>query len=172
MRIATEEGLNDGWSGEDAWTASQRGLGRRNKRDCQSEPVLRNLRAVPLLGHSNQFSGQSSASHSLNHPLIMAENRNFSPSQQKIIKRFYDNRDQLDEQKLAENVTNLYLATGEKQKAKIWKTVEEMMDRLGVPESRIKHILDKKDPAILAEVVKDLQSGKIQKPAPPAKPQP
>ena len=103
-------------------------------------------------------------------PPIMAENRNFSPNQQKIIKRFYDNRDQLDEQKLAENVTNLYLATGEKQKAKIWKTVEEMMGRLGVPESRIKHILDKKDPAILAEVVKDLQSGKIKKPAPPAKP--
>jgi hypothetical protein len=101
----------------------------------------------------------------------MAENRNFSPSQQKIIKRFYDNRDQLDEQHLAENVTNLYLATGEKQKAKIWKTVEEMMGRLGVPESRIKHILDKKDPAILAEVVKDLQSGKIKKPTPPAKPQ-
>ena len=101
----------------------------------------------------------------------MAENRNFSPSQQKIIKRFYDNRDQLDEQHLAENVTNLYLATGEKQKAKIWKTVEEMMGRLGVPESRINHILDKKDPAILAEVVKDLQTGKIKKPAPPAKPQ-
>jgi|GEM_PF-111695 len=104
-------------------------------------------------------------------PATMAENRNFSPSQQKIIKRFYDNRDQLDEQHLAENVTNLYLATGEKQKAKIWKTVEEMMGRLGVPESRIKHILEKKDPAILAEVVKDLQSGKIKKPAPPSKPQ-
>ena len=102
---------------------------------------------------------------------IMAENRNFSPNQQKIIKRFYDNRDQLDEQHLAENVTNLYLATGEKQKAKIWKTVEEMMGRLGVPESRIKHILEKKDPAILAEVVKDLQTGKIKKTAPPAKPQ-
>jgi len=111
------------------------------------------------------------ASPSSKHYAIMAENRNFSPSQQKIIKRFYDNRDQLDEQHLAENVTNLYLATGEKQKAKIWKTVEEMMGRLGVPESRIKHIIEKKDPAILAEVVKDLQSGKIKKPAPPAKPQ-
>jgi hypothetical protein len=42
----------------------------------------------------------------------MAENRNFSPAQQKIIKRFYDNRDQLDEQHLAENVTNLYLENG------------------------------------------------------------
>ena len=100
----------------------------------------------------------------------MAESRNYSPNQQKIIKRFYDNRDQLDEQHLAENVTNHYLATTEKQKAKLWVTVEEMMQRLGVPESRIKHILEKKDPAILAEVVKDLQTGKIKKPAPPAKP--
>ena len=94
----------------------------------------------------------------------MAEPRNYTPNQQKIIKRFYDNRDQLDEQHLAENVTNLYLATTEKQKAKLWGTVEEMMQRLGVPESRIKHILEKKDPAILAEVVKDVQSGKITKP--------
>ncbi len=94
----------------------------------------------------------------------MAESRNYSPNQQKIIKRFYDNRDQLDEQHLAENVTNLYLATTEKQKAKLWSTVEEMMQRLGVPESRIKHILEKKDPAILAEVVKDVQAGKITKP--------
>ena len=101
----------------------------------------------------------------------MAENRNFSPAQQKIIKRFYDNREQLDEQHLAENVTNLYLSTSEKQKAKIWKSVEEMMGRLGVPASRITHILEKKDPAILAEVVKDLQSGKIKKPAPQSPPQ-
>lgn len=102
----------------------------------------------------------------------MAEQRNYSPNQLKIIKRFYDNRDQLDEQHLAENVTNLYLATSEKQKAKIWKTVEEMMERLGVPASRIKHILEKKDPAILAEVVKDIQSGKIKKPAPQPPPAP
>ncbi|RLS52312.1 MAG: hypothetical protein DWH91_17050 [Planctomycetota bacterium] len=94
----------------------------------------------------------------------MAEPRNFTPGQQKIIKRFYDNRDQLDEQSLAENVTNLYLATSEKQKAKLWGTVEGIMERLGVPASRIQHILDKKDPAILAEVVKDVQAGKITKP--------
>jgi hypothetical protein len=44
------------------------------------------------------------------------------------------------------------------------------MGRLGVPASRIQHIMEKKDPAILAEVVKDLQAGKIKKPTPPAAP--
>ena len=36
--------------------------------------------------------------------------RNYSPYQQKVIQRYYDNREQMDEQRLAELVTNLYLA--------------------------------------------------------------
>ncbi|HTI49581.1 MAG TPA: hypothetical protein VL475_01465 [Planctomycetaceae bacterium] len=35
-----------------------------------------------------------------------------TPYQQKIVRRYYDNRDDQDEQKLAELVTNLYLAAG------------------------------------------------------------
>lgn len=102
----------------------------------------------------------------------MADNapRNYSSYQQKIISRYYDNRDEMDEQKLSELVTNLYLATTEKQKAKHWQTAEDAMTRLEVPPTRIAHILSKKDPAILAAVVQDFQTGKLKKPAkkPPA----
>jgi hypothetical protein len=94
----------------------------------------------------------------------------YSNYQQKVIKRYYDNRDQLDEQKLAELVTNLYLATTEKQKAKFWTTAEDVMVRLNVPKSRIAHVCEKQDPAILAEVVKDVQGGKIPKPKKPGPP--
>jgi hypothetical protein len=45
----------------------------------------------------------------------------------------------------------------------MWQTAEEIMQRLEVPESRIAHVVKTGDPAILAEVVKDLQSGVIQK---------
>ena len=41
--------------------------------------------------------------------------RDFSAYQQKVIKRYYDNKDQIDEQRLAELVTNLYLAPPKKQ---------------------------------------------------------
>ena len=87
--------------------------------------------------------------------------KEYSDYQRKVISRYYDNRDQLDHQRLGELVTNLYLATGEKQKAKLWKSAEEAMTRLKVPPSRIQHILTQKDPAILASVVEDLQRGVI-----------
>ena len=95
--------------------------------------------------------------------------RNYSPHQQKIIKRFYENRDQMDDQRLSELVAELYLAS-DKKKKKLWESAQAIMTRLGVPESRIAHILKTADPAILAEVVKDLQFGRIVKPAKPADP--
>jgi hypothetical protein len=87
--------------------------------------------------------------------------KDFNPHQQKIIGRFYDNREAIDQQRLAELVTNLYLATGEKQTAKLWKSAEEAMTRLKLPPTRIAHVLAKRDPAILAAVVQELQQGKI-----------
>jgi len=92
--------------------------------------------------------------------------RNFSSHQQKIIKRYYDNRDQMDDQRLSELAAELYLAS-DKKKVKLWATAEELMTRLGVPTSRVQHVVKTADPAMLAEVVKDLQSGKIVKPKVP-----
>ncbi|MAG94129.1 MAG: hypothetical protein CMJ48_10310 [Planctomycetaceae bacterium] len=84
-----------------------------------------------------------------------------TPYQQKVIRRYYENRSQIDEQRLAELVTNLYLAEGKKRE-KLWKTAEETMERLNVPPTRVAHVVKTADPAILAEVVKDLQSGAIK----------
>ncbi|QDU80330.1 hypothetical protein Pla110_20570 [Polystyrenella longa] len=89
--------------------------------------------------------------------------RDYSEHQKKIIGRYYDNRESIDSQKLSELVTNLYLETSEKKKAKHWERAEKMMERLEVPKSRIAHILEKEDPAILAELVKDIESGKALK---------
>jgi len=92
----------------------------------------------------------------------MGKKREYSRYQQGVIKRYYDNRDQIDEQHLSELVTNLYLSEG-KKRAKHWETAEQIMIRLGVPESRVEHVVASDDPAILAEVVKDVQSGLIKK---------
>ncbi len=91
----------------------------------------------------------------------MAE-REYSRHQQKVIQRYYENRDQIDEQRLGELVTSLFLATP-KQAVKRWESAEEIMRRLGVPESRIANIMQKKDVTILASVVEDLQKGLIKK---------
>ncbi|QDU11615.1 hypothetical protein [Gimesia aquarii] len=88
----------------------------------------------------------------------MAEYSNY---QKDVIKRYYDNRDSIDQQKLAELCTNLYLAEG-KKKAKLWDKARDIMERLEIPASRIDHILTSEDPAVLAELVKDLESGSIR----------
>lgn len=86
----------------------------------------------------------------------------FTDYQKKVIRRYYDNREAIDSQKLSELVTNLFLAEG-KKRAKLWETAEEMMRRLKVPETRIAHVVKSGDPAILAAVVEDLQKGVIGK---------
>jgi hypothetical protein len=88
----------------------------------------------------------------------------FTPYQQKIIRRYYDNRDQQDEQKLAELVTNLYLAEG-KKRARLWEQARTYMERIKVPQKRIERILKSADPAILAAVVEELQAGTLKREA-------
>jgi hypothetical protein len=79
----------------------------------------------------------------------------YSPYQQKIIKRYYANQDGLQRQKLAELVSELYLADGAKRQ-RIWKSTAAAMQKLGVPQSRIDHIVRQNDPALVAQVVKEL----------------
>ncbi len=91
--------------------------------------------------------------------------REYSSYQRKLIQRYYDNREQIDHQRLSELGTELFLATGKKLE-KLWLSAEETMRRMGVAESRITHILAQRDPALVAGVVADAEAGKIQlKPA-------
>lgn len=80
----------------------------------------------------------------------------FTPHQQKIIKRYYENLDTLALQKLAEQVSDLYLAEG-KKRATVWKNIEASLKKLSVPQSRIDHLKKQDNPALVAEVVKELQ---------------
>jgi hypothetical protein len=80
----------------------------------------------------------------------------YTPYQQKIIKRYYSNQDGIHRQRLAELVTDLYLAVGAKR-ARVWKAAATAMQKLGVPQARIDHVLTQDDPALLAQVVKELE---------------
>ena len=88
--------------------------------------------------------------------------RDYSSYQQKVIKRFYDNREQIDDQKLSELVTNLYLAS-DRQKPKLWQRAREIMGRMELPQSRIDHVIASEDAAVLARVVEELQNGKLKR---------
>lgn len=96
--------------------------------------------------------------------------REYSNYQRKVIQRYYDNREQIDQQRLNELGTELFLASGKKQE-KLWQSAEETMTRVGVPESRVAHILKQRDPALVAEVAVEVEAGLI-KPKPATKRQP
>ena len=82
--------------------------------------------------------------------------QDYTKHQQKIIKRYYDNLDTIALQRLADLVGELYLAEG-KKKEKAWQDSVRAMEKLNVPRSRIDHLLAQKNPALVAELVKELQ---------------
>ena len=79
----------------------------------------------------------------------------YTPHQQKIIKRYYNNQDTIQRQRLGELVSELYLAEGKKRQ-RIWKSAAAALQKLGVPQSRIDHLVKKDNPALLADIVKEL----------------
>jgi hypothetical protein len=80
----------------------------------------------------------------------------FTPHQQRIIKRYYNNQDTLLRQRLAELVTDLYLAEG-KKKQRTWAAAAQAMQKLGIPQARIDHLIQQGKPELVAQVVKELQ---------------
>jgi hypothetical protein len=83
----------------------------------------------------------------------------FTPHQQKIIRRYYDSQEDIKLQRLAELVSDLYLSEGKKRQ-RVWKQIVSAMQVLGVPQSRIDHLLEKDNPALVADLVKELQAKK------------
>ena len=71
-----------------------------------------------------------------------------SPYQRKIIKKYYQNLDSIKFQRLSELTTELYLAEGKKSE-RLWKQVGDTLKLLEFPESRVAHLLERKDPALL-----------------------
>jgi hypothetical protein len=78
-----------------------------------------------------------------------------SPYQQKIIKRYYNNYDDIQHQRLSEMVTEIYLAEGKKLD-RLWKGVGDLLRKLEFPACRVDHLLAARDPKLLPGVLKEL----------------
>jgi hypothetical protein len=80
----------------------------------------------------------------------------FSPYQQKIIKRYYNNFDAIQHQRLSEMIGDIYLSEGKKLD-RLWKNVGELLRKMEFPAARIDHLLEKRDPKLLPGVLKELE---------------
>jgi hypothetical protein len=75
--------------------------------------------------------------------------------QEKIIRRYYENKDDIMLQKLGEMVTDLYLAEG-KAKQKVWDRIAAALKNLKIPESQIQHLVKADNPTLVANLLQEL----------------
>jgi len=79
----------------------------------------------------------------------------YSKYQQKVIKRYYENRDAIALQRTQELITELYLATGKKRE-KHWDSLALHLGKLGIKPDVIAHLRSEDKPELVATLIKKL----------------
>lgn len=78
-----------------------------------------------------------------------------SKYQQKVIKNYYDNRESISLQKVQEFITELYLSEGKKRKT-YWERISGHLQKLGVKQETIDHLVAEDKPELVAALVQKL----------------
>lgn len=81
--------------------------------------------------------------------------REYTKHQRNIIKNYYENYDNIQLQKLQEQLTELYLAEG-KAREKRWKNITSALENLKVPASRIEHLRKSDNPQLVGKLIEEL----------------
>lgn len=84
---------------------------------------------------------------------MAAKKRQYSSYQKKLIKRFYDNREQIETQRLQEIVTEIYLAGSGKKADRLWERAAAILERAeGLAPAEVERIITKRDVEGLARL--------------------
>ncbi|MEM9752098.1 MAG: hypothetical protein AAF916_01805 [Planctomycetota bacterium] len=83
----------------------------------------------------------------------------FTPGQKRIVDRYYANHDTIQSNKLAELVSELWLADDPKSATKLWGRAQVALMRLGVDATRVASVVDARDIEALARLVKQADTG-------------
>lgn len=75
--------------------------------------------------------------------------------QDRVIRRYYENKDAIMLEKLGDLVSDLYLAEG-KAKDRLWKRLAAALTNLKIPEDQIQHIIRSDNPTLAANLLKKL----------------
>ncbi|MFG0275420.1 MAG: hypothetical protein ACF8QF_10225 [Phycisphaerales bacterium] len=90
----------------------------------------------------------------------MAGGREYSKHQKGIINRYYEHRDTIASGKLAELVSELYLATTDAQRKRLWTRVEQALRTAQAEPARMARVLESQDVQLLAALVADIDAGR------------
>lgn len=83
----------------------------------------------------------------------MAKHQYLTKTQQGIVNRYYANQDSRIVAKLQELVSDLYLTTEEKAKARKWETIVRELAKSNADPARVARIVNAKDVKALAELI-------------------
>ena len=79
--------------------------------------------------------------------------------QERIIRNFYENREGIALQRAQELVTELYLTEG-KKRSKHWEQLAGHLQKLGVAQVTIDHLVAQDKPELVATLIKKLMDKK------------
>jgi len=79
------------------------------------------------------------------------EEKGYTPYQQKVIRRFYENKDLRLIQKLGELVSNLYIETSEKKRESGWKRIKEILIDLKVHPHEVEFLTKDKNLTVISK---------------------
>jgi hypothetical protein len=87
----------------------------------------------------------------------MAQGREYSAHQRKIINRYYDNIDTIVATRLGEIVTDMALAQGDQKKLdKLWTRAEQALRKTQIDPKRYEPVLEGRSPEALARLIAKL----------------
>lgn len=86
----------------------------------------------------------------------MAKGQFHTAYQKGIIKRYYENKDDINSQKLGEIVSNLYLEESEAKQKRLWSSAETALINMKVNPALVKKIVDDRDLGALAKLAEKL----------------
>jgi hypothetical protein len=86
----------------------------------------------------------------------MPKDRKFSAYQQGVIKRYYEHKDTLMNQRLGELVSELYLCKDAKKADRLWQSAEKALLAAGADKRLVHHVIGERNVEGLAEAVAEL----------------
>jgi len=84
---------------------------------------------------------------------MAAKKREYTGYQKKLIKRFYENRESIETQRLQEIVTEIYLAGAGRKADRLWERAAAILERAeGLAPAEVARILSARDVEGLARI--------------------
>lgn len=93
--------------------------------------------------------------------------RELSAHQRKIVQRYYEHQDTLRAQRLADLVSEIYLAPTETARTKLWGRAQVALMKAGVDASRAADIASRRDGEALAALAQKIDAGQPIPASPP-----